>query len=92
MGLEHRSDSQQMDDSNDPKAPPVRRKFIGQPKPVPFNVDDTAEVYRLLCEVHGYLRTCQGKHGTDFQGRQYAMDALDELQKRDWKLVPDPPK
>jgi hypothetical protein len=68
----------------------TRTKFVGQPKPVPFNVDDTADVYRLLSECWGYLKTCHNKHGTDWEGRQFAMDALDELQKRDWKLVPDP--
>jgi hypothetical protein len=66
------------------------RKFTPQPKPVAFNLDDTREVYRLLAECHGYLLTSHGKHGTDFQGRQYAMDALDELQRRDWKIVPSP--
>lgn len=66
------------------------RKYTAQSKPKPFDLDDTREVYRLLSECHGYLRTCQGKHGTDFQGRQYAIDALDELQRRDWKMIPDP--
>lgn len=65
-----------------------RRKFEGQPKPAPYNLNETAEVYRLLSECWGYLHTCHNKHGTDWEGRKFAMDALDELQKRDWKLVP----
>lgn len=68
----------------------AKQKFVGQPKPVAFDVNDTAEVYRLLSECQGYLRTCHHKHGTDWEGRKFAMDALDELQRRDWKLVPDP--
>jgi hypothetical protein len=69
-----------------------RRKFVGKEKPDPYNLDDTGEVYRLLSECWGYLRTCHHQHGTDWQGRQYAMDALDQLQRRDFKLVPNPVK
>lgn len=67
------------------------RKFTGKPKPAPYDLDDTSELYRLLAECHGYLRTCHHKHGTDWEGRQFAMDALDKLLRRDWKLVPNPP-
>lgn len=67
-----------------------RRKFEGKPKPAPFDLDDTSEIYRLLSECWGYLHTCHRQHGTDWEGRQFAMDALDELQRRDFKLVPDP--
>jgi len=66
-----------------------RRKFVAQADPVPYNLDDTSEIYRLLYECFRYLRTCHRQHGTDFTGRQFAIEALDELQKRDWKLVPD---
>lgn len=69
----------------------ARKKFTGQPRPIAYSVDDTSEVYRLLSECKGYLRTCHHNHGTDWEGRQFAMDALDELLKRDWKLAPDPP-
>lgn len=67
-------------------------KFRGKAKPEPYNVDDVGEVYRLLTECRGYLHTCHYKHGTDWEGRKFAMDALDELLKRDWKLIPDPPR
>ena len=62
------------------------------PHPVPYNLEDNTEVYRLLRECRGYLQTCQGKHGTDFKGRQFAMDALDILGKGDWKIVVHPPE
>lgn len=68
----------------------TRKKFVGQPQPRPFDLHDNGEIYRLLSECHGYLRTCHSKHGTDWEGRKYAMDALEALQSRDWKLVPDP--
>lgn len=64
------------------------RKYTAQLRPKPFDLDDTSEVYRLLAECKGYIRT---GGGTDFQGRQYAIEALDELQRRDWKMVPNPP-
>lgn len=59
------------------------RRFKGQPNPIPYNLDDISEVYRLLSECHGYLHTCHYKHGTDWEGRKFAMDALAELQTRD---------
>jgi len=68
----------------------ARKKFVGQPQPKPFDLDDNSEIYRLLMECHGYLRTCHRQHGTDWEGRKFAMDALEELQGRDWKLIPDP--
>jgi hypothetical protein len=34
------------------------------------------EWVRLFQEVHGYLRTCHAKHGTDQVGRNHAMNAL----------------
>lgn len=68
-----------------------RKKFEGKPKPAAYNIDDTAEVYRLLSECRGYLHTCHHKHGTDWEGRKFAMDAIEGLLARDWKLVPDPP-
>ncbi len=65
-------------------------KFDPQPQPKAFDLRDIREVYRLLSECRGYLHTCHRQHGTDWQGRQYAMDALDQLQAMDFKLVPDP--
>lgn len=66
-------------------------RFKGKEKPAPYNLDDTSEIYRLLAECHGYLHTCHFKHGTDWEGRKFAIDALAELQARDFKLVPSPP-
>lgn len=68
-------------------------KVKAYPKPVPYNLDDPAEVYRLLRECHGYLHTCRrDHHGTDLAGRQYAMDALETLAKGDWKIAIHPPE
>lgn len=39
------------------------------------------EWVRLFREVHGYLRTCHNKHGTDWSGRNHAMNALIEAMK-----------
>lgn len=48
-------------------------------KPQAYDLNQPAEFYRLMREVHGYLHTCHYKHGTDWDGRKYAMDALDAL-------------
>lgn len=40
-----------------------------------------SEWVRLFREVHGYLRTCHRQHGTDWSGRNHAMDALIEGMK-----------
>src|ERR1019366_7183474 len=48
--------------------------------PTSYNLDDPAEVKRLLRECEGYLHTCRrDHHGTDLQGRQFAMVALRAL-------------
>lgn len=52
-------------------------------RPRPFDLDNPAEIRRLLRECEGYLRTCKrNHHGTDFEGRQFAMDALVKLAAR----------
>lgn len=48
-------------------------------RPRPYNLDDPAELRRLHRECSGYLRTCHSKHGTDWEGRKFAMDALEQL-------------
>ncbi len=58
------------------------RKSIEENRPRPYNLDDPAEVRRLHREVRGYLHTCHYKHGTDWEGRKFAIDALDVLLKR----------
>jgi hypothetical protein len=52
--------------------------------PQPYDLDDPAEIKRLLQECAGYLNTCKrDHHGTDFLGRQFAMVALHRLASRD---------
>jgi hypothetical protein len=52
-------------------------------QPRPYDLDDPAEIKRLFQECEGYLNTCRrDHHGTDFQGRQFAMVALHELANR----------
>lgn len=50
--------------------------------PRPYDLSDPAEMKRLFGECHGYLRTCHHKHGTDWEGRQFAIDALAILSER----------
>lgn len=40
-----------------------------------------SEWVRLFREVHGYLRACHSKHGTDWAGRNHAMNALIDAMK-----------
>ena len=61
--------------------------------PVPFDLENSTEIYRLLRECHGYLHTCRrDHHGTDLQGRRFAMEALEVLATGDWKIVVHPPE
>ena len=49
-------------------------------KPRAYDLADAGEVDRLLREVAGYLETCRRQHhGTDFQGRMFAADAMREF-------------
>lgn len=52
---------------------------IAKNKPRPYNLDDPDELLRLYQECRGYLHTCHKKHGTDWDGRKFAMEALDAL-------------
>jgi hypothetical protein len=53
----------------------------------PYDLGDPKEIRRLLRECEGYLRTCKRHHhGTDFEGREFAMQALAKLAER----IPDP--
>jgi uncharacterized protein Smg (DUF494 family) len=45
----------------------------------PYDMKDPAELQRLYRECRGYLKLCHHKHGTDWEGRQFAMDALEKL-------------
>jgi len=50
-------------------------------KPRSYDLSDPAEMKRLYRETLGYLRTCHKQHGTDWDGRRFAMEALDRLVK-----------
>lgn len=57
-------------------------------RPRAFDLSDPTEIHRLLVECQGYLRTCKRHHhGLDFEGRDFAMDALEKLAER----YPPPP-
>lgn len=48
--------------------------------PRAYDLNNPDEQRRLIREVEGYLRTCKASHhGTDFDGRLYAMEALRSL-------------
>ena len=52
-------------------------------RPEAYDLGDPREVLRLYRECAGYLRTCgHHHHGTDFDGRRFAIEALDEMLKR----------
>lgn len=52
-------------------------------RPRSFDLDKPEEVDRLLREVAGYLHTCRREHhGTDFTGRQYAIQGVETLRRR----------
>lgn len=49
-------------------------------KPRPYDLSSASERMRLWRECDGYLRTCERHHhGTDFQGREFARQALGQL-------------
>lgn len=49
-------------------------------KPRPYDLRQSQEVWRLLREVRGYIHTCRAQHhGTDFDGRRFAIDALEDI-------------
>lgn len=47
--------------------------------PTPYDLSSAAELQRLYRETWGYLKTCHKQHGTDWAGRQHAIDALEKL-------------
>lgn len=55
--------------------------------PQAYDLRDESEVARLVREVRGYLKTCiKEHHGTDALGRQYAVNALDEILRGNARL------
>lgn len=65
------------------------RDLIEKDRPRAYDIDNPAEIKRLQREVWGYLVTCHHKHGTDWAGRQFAIDALAKLWKQ--PSPPNPP-
>jgi len=52
-------------------------------KPRAYDIDNSNDMARLFRECAGYLQTCKrDHHGTDLEGRQFAMVALTELWER----------
>lgn len=57
----------------------TREELNAKNSPREYLLDDPAEVRRLMRECRGYLHACHNKHGTDWEGRKFAIDALDKL-------------
>lgn len=56
--------------------------------PRPYDLTKPAELVRLYRETKGYLKVClDHHHGTDFDGRKYAMEALTSLYGDERKKV-----
>lgn len=60
----------------------VARDAIERGEPRPFDLDDSVDLRRLYRETSGYLKVCHLKHGTDWEGRKFAIDALDALARK----------
>lgn len=56
-----------------------RVEAVRENRPRAYDLNDPNELVRLYRECHGYLRTCHHKHGTDWEGRKFAIDALNAL-------------
>lgn len=49
-------------------------------KPRSYDLSQSQEAWRLLRELRGYIHTCHDvHHGTDLAGRQFALEALNEI-------------
>jgi hypothetical protein len=44
-----------------------------------YDLSDPQEIVRLCREAKDYLKLCHYKHGTDWEGRKFAIDAFDAL-------------
>lgn len=49
--------------------------------PRAYELSDREEFFRLARECAGYLKVCHDKHGTDWEGRRFAMLALEAIWK-----------
>lgn len=68
------------------KRVPTRAELESKNSPREFLLDDPKERQRLFFECRGFLHTCHFKHGTDWEGRRFAIEALDKLA-----ASPEPP-
>ena len=59
-----------------------RQTKVEKNSPRQYVLTDPAELQRLFREVRGYLHACHKKHGTDWEGRRFAIEALDALAER----------
>ena len=54
-------------------------------KPHPYDFELPSEMRRFFREMKGYLKNCNGLQfvdaGTDPEGRQYALDAFNKLER-----------
>jgi hypothetical protein len=57
------------------------KRINAENKPRAYDLLDREEFFRLARECAGYLHTCHDKHGTDWEGRKFAMDALEAIWK-----------
>lgn len=58
-------------------------------KPQPYDLSQGAELNRLMRELEGYIQACEKEHhGTDFEGRMHALDALRQINSGDRPIVP----
>lgn len=55
------------------------KDIIEKDRPRPYDLSNPDELRRLHRECWGYLHTCHHKHGTDWEGRKFAIDALKVL-------------
>ena len=64
---------------------------MGELKPYAYDLNSPSERARLWRELDGYLNTCERHHhGTDFAGRQFARQALQQLSGFGENVAPDP--
>lgn len=55
--------------------------------PRAYDLTKPSEIERLVRECRGYIHTCRrDHHGTDREGRQFAIEALEALADGVWKL------
>jgi len=58
----------------------------GKPWPEPYDLSDPDEVKRLFSELVGYMKVSLN-HGTDNEGRKYALEALEKVNSGETLMV-----